>query len=348
MHNLNYNQLTNKYAFFSKEEIAWHQKGQIVSEYLTSREALNAAQLNYHVDIKGNTHNYEVNGQPVSKLSTNSFFTYRTDTGDVLGDKIGKKYQVVQNLDAFTFFDAIVGGEGGIMYETAGALGNGETIFITAKLPDYIRVGNGDDVINKYLFLTTSHDGSGSIIIGFTPVRIVCNNTLNAALRNCTNVLRIKHTAKAQQRLLEAHKIMEMTNTMTDQLTGILNQMATVRITDPEVKKLIQIALASKETLALLKQGKESDLPKQFNNAVDTALAYAFSAPSQVLDTTKGTVYGALNAVTGYFQNVRDYDSTDTKMKALFYGGIAQQKGQLVFNLCTDYMKHGSDALLLN
>src|SRR5690606_32553824 len=91
-------------------------------------------------------------------ISDNSFYTFRTDTEAILGDKIGRDYEVVQNIDAFSFFDSIVGGKGGIQYETAGALGYGETIFITAKLPDYIRVGK-DDLIDKYLFLTSTHDG---------------------------------------------------------------------------------------------------------------------------------------------------------------------------------------------
>lgn len=98
----------------------------------------------------------------------------RTDNGAVLG-VVGKDYQIVQNRDAFLFFDSIVGGDG-IMYEIAGALGKGERIFITAKLPGYIEVGN-NDLIEKYLFLTTSHDGSGSITAAFTPVRIVCANS---------------------------------------------------------------------------------------------------------------------------------------------------------------------------
>ena len=81
--------------------------------------------------------------------------TYAPDNNAVLG-VVGKDYHIVQNREAFNFFDAIVGGGEGILYETAGALGNGERIFITAKLPDYIRVGNGDDVTEKYIFLTTS------------------------------------------------------------------------------------------------------------------------------------------------------------------------------------------------
>lgn len=386
MHNLNFNEQTNKYAFFSKQEIAWHQLGQVVTEYLTSSEAIKAAQLNFTVVIAPNIHMYPSIGDQwnkegkdsyftfntergdklsaklqngtmpdqnapasfLAKVSDDSFYTYRTDNGDVLGNKLGKEYHVVQNEDAFSFFDAIVGGEGGIMYETAGALGKGETIFITAKLPDYIRVGSGDDVLQQYLFLTTSHDGSGSIVIGFTPIRIVCNNTLNAALRNCTNVKRFRHTANVKDRLLKAHEVMEMTNTMSEQLSGILNQMAKVRISDPEVKRLIQIALASKETRALLKDGKEAEASARFKNAVAAAEAYAQGSPSQQLDTTKGTVYGAYNAITGYFQNVREYKSLDTKMEALYYGGYAQQRSQIVFDLCESYMKYGSDALILN
>ena len=92
----------------------------------------------------------------------NCYATIRTDTEQVLG-VVGKDYEVVQNADAFSFFDAIVGGDG-ILYETAGALGKGERIFITAKLPGYIRVGS-DDVIEKYLFLSISHDGFGSILL---------------------------------------------------------------------------------------------------------------------------------------------------------------------------------------
>ena len=83
------------------------------------------------------------------------FANVRTDTEGVLG-VVGKDYKIVQNIDAFSFFDEIVGGKSGILYETAGALGKGERIFVTAKLPDYIRVGR-NDLIENYLFLTSSH-----------------------------------------------------------------------------------------------------------------------------------------------------------------------------------------------
>ncbi len=250
-HNLNYNAGTGKYSFFSVQQKAWHNLGQIVEQYPTSAEAIKYAGLDFEV-VKSPlyTHGKGVSigndgeiKEGSSILLPDNFATMRTDTNQVFG-VVGREYQIVQNADAFAFFDVIVGGEDGILYETAGALGNGERIFITAKLPDYIRVGNGDDVTEKYIFLTTSHDGTGSITAAFTPVRIVCQNTLNAALGNMSNVVRIRHTSGAKQRLENAHKVMGLANQLSTQLEGIFNQWTKVRICDEEVKKLIQLHFA--------------------------------------------------------------------------------------------------------
>ena len=215
-------------------------------------------------------------------------------------------------------FDAIVGGGEGILYETAGALGKGERIFITAKLPDYIRVGNGDDVTEKYIFLTTSHDGSGSITAAFTPIRIVCQNTLNASLRSMTNVVRIKHTSGAKQRIENAHKIMGLANTLSNQLEGIFNNWTKVKVSDREVRKLIQLALCpNKETLDLINKGADDEVSTVFKNVVDNALLYAMTDDAQQMNTTKGTLFGAYNAVTGYFQNVRNYKDDEAKLQSI-------------------------------
>lgn len=86
--------------------------------------------------------------------------------------------------------------------------------------------------MEQYLFLTTSHDGSESITIAFTPVRIVCNNTLNAALNNCSNTIKIKHTSNAQARLKEVPKIMGMVNTLSPLMEQAFNQWSKIRIMD--------------------------------------------------------------------------------------------------------------------
>lgn len=183
MHNINYNERTEKHSFFSVKQKAWHGLGQIISDYPTSAEALQYAGLDFAVEKRplftyssDNFNGDAENSIIIPEIEVPDFFaTIRTDTEQPLG-VVGKDYEVVQNVEAFSFFDEIVGASSGILYETAGALGRGERIFITAKLPDYIKVGR-KDCIEKYLFLTTSHDGTGSIIIAFTPIRIVCQNS---------------------------------------------------------------------------------------------------------------------------------------------------------------------------
>lgn len=334
-HNLFFNEQTGRHSFFSVQEKPWHGLGLIVQDYPNSNEALQFAGLDYEVCKRPNTHQLDDGSQ---MISTTSFFTYRPDTGAVLGDRLGKEYEVVQNTDAFRFFDAIVGGDG-IQYETAGALGKGEKIFITAKLPGYIKVGS-DDLIEKYLFLTTSHDGSGSIMAAFTPVRIVCNNTLQAALRHCSHSVRIRHTANAVERLEQAHQVMGIANQLSVQLEDIFNSWSTVRITDKEVQQLIQLAMVpNKEVLQHLQQGEADELSTCFKNICEDVYAYHMSSPSQQLETTKGTVFGAYNAITGYFQNVRTYKDSEAKLKSILYGGAAQLRAQKTFQLCTDFVK---------
>jgi phage/plasmid-like protein (TIGR03299 family) len=342
-HQLHLNELTQQYSFFSVKEKAWHGLGQIVDQYPTSREALQFAGLDYTVEKRALfTYDNENNsadadtGIKIPELDVPNYYaTVRTDNENVLG-VVGKDYEVVQNIDAFSFFDSIVGGDG-IQYETAGALGKGERIFITAKLPGYIKVGS-DDCIEKYLFLTTSHDGYGSIMAAFTPIRIVCNNTLNAALRNHSGSIKIRHTANAKERLEQAHKLMGISDRLSVEMENIFNHWTKIPVTDKQVNQLIQHTLVpNKDALQALQQGKQDECSTYYQNMCDNALSYAMSNESQQLETTKGTLFGAYNGITGYFQNVRKYKDDTAKMKSVLYGGLAQQRGQVAFDLCTDF-----------
>ncbi len=353
-HNLNKNEETGKYSFFSTKEKAWHGLGQIVEQYPTSAEAIQYAGLDYWVEKRPLFTNSLENdlaqietGIAVSKMPVPNFFaTVRNDNDAVLG-VVGKDYEVVQNRNAFEFFDAIVGGGDGIQYETAGALGQGERIFITAKLPGYIKVGKAD-LIEQYLFLTTSHDGFGSITAAFTPTRIVCNNTLNAAMRNHTNSIKIRHTASANDRLKQAHTLMGISHNLAGELEGLFNQWSQVRITDKSLKKLIQIAMSpNKEVLKNLALGKVEELSTTYTNIVDNVYEYALANPNQQMETTAGTVYGAYNSITGYFQNVRKFKDDEAKFKSIM-DGTAKQRGQIAFDLCRDFVRDGADSLNFN
>ena len=188
-HDLNMN--NGKASMFYVGETPWHKLGTKLENPATAYEAIDAAGLNYTV-IK----NPIVTVLRSNKIKTiaNHFATVRTDTEEILG-VVGSRYEVIQNRNAFSFFDALIGSDEAI-YHTAGALGKGERIWILAKLPDYIRVGK-DDVVEKFLLLTNSHDGSSFACAKLTPIRVVCSNTLSAALDGSEQEVRIRHTPNA-------------------------------------------------------------------------------------------------------------------------------------------------------
>jgi phage/plasmid-like protein (TIGR03299 family) len=329
-HNLNFNERLQRHSFFSVKEKAWHSLGVVLDKCPTSADAIKLAGLDYDVAKTPVLCNPENLG---SVVIPDKFATYRTDTKNVFGI-VGDRYSIVQNRDAFTFFDEIVG-EGAAIYETAGCLGNGEIIFITAKLPDYIRVGN-DDLIEQYLFLTSSHDGSGAIQVAFTPVRIVCNNTLNFALKNCSNKLTIRHTESAKNKLAQGHKVMGIVHKVSDELSQAFNQMAKVKITDPELVSFIKKSLApNKEALTKIEASEE--LSTRFTNMISDCYLYAATNHTQQMETTAGTLFGAYNAVTGYFQNVKNYKNDEVKLKGILEGSTFNQT-QDAFNLALSMM----------
>ena len=321
---LYYDTKTGRHAFASAIEPAWHGKGIILPEKMDSKTAIEQALLNFTVGkIPAKI---EIPGKGLVEIP-GKFGTYRTDTGVPFG-VVGSRYEIVQNVDAFEFFDAIVG-KGEAIYETAGALYDGQVIFITAKLPDYIKVGK--DLIEKYIFLCSSHDGSGSIIAAFSPTRIVCSNTMAIALGNMTNKVSIRHTKDAKLKLQQAHRIMGISNKLSIELNGIFNQMAKKPIIDKELKKLIETIILppAREEMTAEEKAKISTRSR---NKVNDIMAYALGHPTQQTDSTRGTVYGFVNAITGYYQNVKQYKTADDKIASIF-NGQAEKDGQRAFDL---------------
>jgi len=168
------------------------------------------------------------------------------------------------------------------------------------------------------------------------------------ALNNCSNIVKIRHTENAEQNLKEAHKIMGISNRLSEQLDGIFNQWAKVRISDKQVMQLIQQAMSpSKEVLDNIRKGTGDTLSTVFKNICDNAFVYAMTSPTQQTETTKGTLFGALNAVTGYFQNVKQYKEQEDKLNSIPFG-TALQRSQSAFRLCELFAKHNDDAFIMN
>lgn len=309
-HNINI--VNEKASIFVVKEPAWHGLGNVLEKCPNSEEAIVKSGLDFPVD---KTENYCYIGEKLVKTPS-SFSTFRTDTGDILGDRLGKVYKVVQNKDAFTFFDSIVG-KGEAIYETAGALGKGETIFISAKLPSYISVKKDD--IEKYLLLYMSHDGSGAITAMFTPVRVVCNNTLNAAMRGAGHKVTIRHTGNVEENLANAHKILGITNVLSKQLEEIFGKMSTIKVDDKMLNGYIEQVLIPENRLKEIRAEK-AELTAHQTKTIEGVKKYYFEGPGQDTPLTRGTMWGAYNAVTGYFANVKDYKSAEKKMKSLVLG----------------------------
>ena len=153
-------------------EKPWHGLGTQVEEAPTSAEALRMAGLDWNVVQR----NIQVcGGAKIQNYKAN----IRDSDGTVLG-VVTDRYKIVQNAEAFEFTDSLIGGE--VRYETAGSLNGGRKIWLLAKLPETEIVG---DKTEPYLCFTNTHDGSGAIRVCMTPIRVVCNNTLNLALGYC-------------------------------------------------------------------------------------------------------------------------------------------------------------------
>ena len=183
----------NVETMFYVREAPWHGLGVRVESALNSEDALVMSGLNWNVIQK-----------PIMTASGNLIPGYKANIRDTDNRVLGvvtDRYRVVQNSEAFAFTDALLGE--GVRYETAGSLQDGKKIWILAKLPDkYIIEG---DQIDPYLVFSSSHDGSGSIKVAMTPIRVVCQNTLNLAMSTAKRSWSTIHIGDLAAKMDEAH-----------------------------------------------------------------------------------------------------------------------------------------------
>ena len=184
--------------FYVGRTAPWHGLGVSVEEAPTSEKALQLAGLDWRVEQRDI---YTSAGRRIEQFKAN----VRDTDQKVLG-VVSDKYQVVQNEDAFAFTDALLGE--GVQYETAGSLADGKMIWLLAKLPDKYII-NGDE-ITPYLVFFNSHDGSSAIRVALTPIRVVCQNTLNLALNSAKRSWGVKHVGDIDTKLHEARQTLRL------------------------------------------------------------------------------------------------------------------------------------------
>lgn len=319
-HQINFNERKGSYSFASNSEKAWHGLGQVVDKAMTASEAIELANLDYEVG-KTTIHAAIADASATEDSPEHfvkiedKFATYRTDTKDTLGI-VGGRYEIVQNKDAFGFFDAIID-SGEAIFETAGALGKGERIFVTAKLPEDMIVAGEE--CNKYIILTNSHDGTSSIIAGFTSVRVVCNNTLQAALKDLTNKVLIQHRVGAKERLAEAYKVMNIGSKYMNEVQEVFNEMAKTKVSDEQLQDYI-IKVMKPEYKSLKSAEEEEKISTRFKNQVSSIYEFALSHPTQQTDATRGTLWGAYNSISGYYNYIQKYKNEEQKFTSQMFG----------------------------
>lgn len=207
-------------------EKPWHGLGTKVEEAPSSADALRLAGLDWRVEQK----NIQLcGGSKVPGYKAN----VRSTDGKVLG-VVSDRYRIVQNANAFEFTDSIIGGD--VRYETAGSLNGGKKIWLLAKLPETEIAG---DKTEPYLCFSNTHDGSGAVRVCMTPIRVVCNNTLNLALDSAKRAWSVRHTGNLQGKMHEARICLRMANRYMGALAEKADRMANTTITRDQLNMIL-------------------------------------------------------------------------------------------------------------
>lgn len=214
---------------FASTRPAWHKLGTIVQDAMTAEQAIRLARLDWSVEQRPL---HLPNGVAIPDRVGN--VRLGREGEDVYLGCVGRSYQVIQNVEAFEFLDVLVG-RGEAVIETAGAIQQGRRIFVTAKLPGDIVVGEKDDRTEKYLLLMNAHDGSSSCGCLFTPTRVVCANTLRIALaRGGDSGISIRHTGAIRGKLLEAERVLASARRHFGAIEELFGQWRTQAMTESE------------------------------------------------------------------------------------------------------------------
>lgn len=274
--------------------VPWHGLGKELNNPATSEEAIKAAGLDWEVKCGIVCVNTFGENRVKEIVVPDYFCTVRMDKRIPLGI-VGRLYTPIQNRDAFSFFDSIVG-EKKAIYHTAGSLGKGETIWILAKLPDDIRIVGTDDIINKFLLLTNKHDGTMSLRMFFTPIRVVCQNTLSTALssRKHEGVV-IRHFPDIQQKVEQARRLLGLSITFYKTLAEAFNALARVEVDDSWLNEYYGEVVPTEKDVE----------PSTRLLHIRDGMKERFESASNMLPGIRGTAWAAYNSVTEWVDHDR-------------------------------------------
>ena len=287
----------NVESMFYVRETPWHGLGTKVMEAPDSEGALIAAGLNWSV-IQEPIFTGE--NEPIRGYKAN----IRDSDRRVLG-VVTDRYKVIQNHEAFVFTDELLGQ--GVRYETAGSLQDGKKVWLLAHMPhEYIISG---ERISPYLLFSNTHDGSGAIKVALTPIRVVCNNTLNLALSTAKRSWSMVHTGDIRSKMQEARDTLFMAERYMDELGKEFEALRLKKLSDQKVMEYIEVLLPV----------EDGSTPQQIKNIErlreDMKIRY-FDAPD--LQDTGKNAYRFINAVSDFATHAKPLRRTANYKENLF------------------------------
>jgi phage/plasmid-like protein (TIGR03299 family) len=279
-------------------QLPWHKLGTQLASPATSAQAIQAAGLDWTVR---KVPLFAIEGRGVASIPHYFGVVPEDRWGKpdcpVFGI-VGEEYQPLQNSEAFSFFDSIVG-QKVAMYHTAGALGKGETIWILAKLPGTMEITQSE-ALDKYVLLNTGHDGRTCMRVILTPVRVVCQNTLTLALNSGKEVARAYHTRELDRQLDDARRKVQNLISGFDKMEQAFRAMANKKMTADNAKTYMAKVFPLPENPANKKE------PAWITEDRANCLHLFYNGIGHADPAIKETVWTAYNGVTEYVDHWRD------------------------------------------
>lgn len=287
----------NVETMFYVRETPWHGLGIRVEEALSSRKALELSGLDWNVVQK---EIYTKSRTLIPSFKVN----IRESDGKILG-VVTDRYKIVQNKEAFAFTDSLLGE--GVRYETAGSLQEGKKVWLLAKLPEKYKIlGNQ---VEPFMVFSNSHDGSGAIKVAMTPVRVVCQNTLNLALCKAKRIWSATHTGDIETKLSEATKTLLLSEFYMDNLNKTAEELSKKHMTDSKVISFINELLPIQDNASKTQENNINQLRN------DLMMRY-FEAPD--LEFLPKTAWRFVNAVSDFATHTKPLRKTENYKENLF------------------------------
>lgn len=293
----------------------WHGLGVVIEEAVTSDEAIRIAGLDWDVIPKPI---FDEFGREISGYKVN----VRSSDNKPLG-VVTDRYKIVQNREAFAFTDALLGS--GVKYETAGSLASGKRVWMLARLENTMIA---EENIDPYLVFTDSHDGTGAVRVAITPVRVVCQNTLNLALVRAKRHWSCAHKGDIESKLEEARYTLESADRYMEALKEEFGELKLKKVTDKQVRdmteKILEIeftnlynkALRSGNVIDFKEAVKQKKYEEKLNMKRNEILTIYNEKPDLV--GTERTAFRFVNAISDYVTHTEDHKRTRNYGENLF------------------------------